>query len=76
MCSVCLHLLYDVTGCWVCFNKLTLIPQDVLSVFANLLSTAFDAMKAGQSTANVAGEELPVVAGAACFAIIDSALKV
>ena len=60
----------------MCFNKLTLIPADVLSVFAGLLSSALEAMKAGEATANVGGEELPVLPNAACFAIIDSALKV
>ena len=48
----------------------------MLSVYGELLATALDAMRSGQSTVNMAGEDLTVNTDAACFAIIDSALKV
>ncbi|XP_064650622.1 uncharacterized protein LOC135502065 isoform X3 [Lineus longissimus] len=64
------------TGCWACFNNLNRIEPTVLSVFAQLMTSVLDAMRAGKNAANLMTDEVQLNPNGAIFGVLDSGIKV
>ncbi|KAK3108743.1 hypothetical protein FSP39_014630 [Pinctada imbricata] len=64
------------TGCWICFDNFNMLEPAVLSVFAQLLSTVTDAMRAGKAAVHLQSEDVQLNPTGACFTLLDSSLLV
>ncbi|XP_052060514.1 uncharacterized protein LOC127700861 isoform X4 [Mytilus californianus] len=64
------------TGCWVSFNNLNHLRPSVLSVFAQLIQSVMDALKAGKGAVHLQSDDIQLNQSGACFALLDSALQV
>ncbi len=71
-----LFILIYFSGAWICLNNITNIKPEVLSVCAQLLASIYDAMRAGKGVAHLHTEEVQLHAEGACFAVIDTGIKV
>ena len=52
-----------------------MLPE-VLSVCAQLVTAVYDATRAGKASVHFPMEEVQLSAGGACFAVVDSGIKV
>ncbi|XP_053409232.1 uncharacterized protein LOC123561373 isoform X4 [Mercenaria mercenaria] len=64
------------TGCWISFNNLNSLLPSVLSVFAQLISTVFEALRAGKAAVHLQSDDIQLSPTGACFALIDSSVPV
>ena len=64
------------TGCWITFNNLNSLLPSVLSVFAQLISTVFEALRAGKAAVHLQSDDIQLNPTGACFALIDSCVPV
>ena len=64
------------TGCWICFNNLNHLDPSVLSVFAQLITTVFEALRAGKAAVHLQSDDIQLNPSGACFALLDSAIPV
>lgn len=64
------------TGCWVSFNNINHLRPSVLSVFAQLIQSVMDALRAGKGAVHLQSEDIQLNQSGACFALLDSALQV
>ncbi|XP_056010102.1 uncharacterized protein LOC125667097 [Ostrea edulis] len=64
------------TGSWVCFDNYNHLAPAVLSVFAQLMSSVMEALKAGKAAVHLQSDDIQLSPSGACFALLDSALKV
>ncbi len=68
--------MFSLPGAWLCLNQLSLIPPETLSVLSQMLSAIQNAQRGGKAHFHLHSEELQLSPDAACFAVLDSALKV
>ena len=64
------------TSCWICFNNLNHLDPSVLSVFAQLITTVFEALRAGKAAVHMQADNIQLNPSGACFALLDSTLLV
>lgn len=64
------------TGSWVCFNNLNCLDPSVLSVFAQLILTVLEALRAGKPSVHLQSDDIQLNPAGACFALVDSAVQV
>lgn len=64
------------TGCWITFSNLNSLMPSVLSVFAQLMSTVFEALRAGKAAVHLQSDDIQLNPTGACFALLDSAVPV
>ena len=64
------------TSCWICFNNLNHLDPSVLSVFAQLITTVFEALRAGKAAMHMQADNIQLNPSGACFALLDSAFPV
>ena len=64
------------TGCWVTFNSLNSLDPSVLSVFAQLISTVLEALRAGKAAVHLQSDDIQLNPSGACFALVDSCVPV
>ena len=64
------------TGCWIAFNNLNSLEPSVLSVFAQLMSTVLEALRAGKAAVHLQSDDVQLNPVGACFAMTDNSLKV
>lgn len=64
------------TGCWICFNNLNHLDPSVLSVFAQLITTVFEALRAGKAAVHLQSDDIQLNPSGACFALLDSSVPV
>ena len=46
------------TSCWICFNNLNHLDPSVLSVFAQLITTVFEALRAGKAAMHMQADNI------------------
>ncbi|XP_052258855.1 uncharacterized protein LOC127863384 isoform X2 [Dreissena polymorpha] len=64
------------TGCWVTFNNLNCLDPSVLSVFAQLMTTVMEALRAGKAAVHLQADDIQLNSLGACFALVDSSMPV
>lgn len=64
------------TGCWICFNNLDHLDPSVLSIFAQLLTSVFEALRSGKAAVHLPSDDVQLNPSGACFALLDSAIPV
>jgi len=64
------------TGCWVTFNNLNCLDPSVLSVFAQLMSTVMEALRAGKAAVHLQSDDIQLNPTGACFGLVDSSMPV
>ncbi len=65
-----------ISGAWICLNKIINVKPQVLSVCAQLMAAIYDAMRASKGAVLLHTEEVQLQAEGACFAVIDTGIKV
>ncbi|GFO25145.1 dynein beta chain, ciliary-like, partial [Plakobranchus ocellatus] len=64
------------TGCWVCFNDLSMLQPSCLSLMAQMMATIMEALRAGKGAVHLQTDDVQLSPNGACFGLMSSSVPV
>ncbi|GFS27875.1 dynein beta chain, flagellar outer arm [Elysia marginata] len=64
------------TGCWVCFNDMSMLQPSCLSLLAQMMSTVMDALRMGKGAVHLQTDDVQLSPHGACFGLMNSSVPV